>query len=170
MPGYVAFCLQGIAHARSMMGDYSGVRKYVTEALAIFEAIGGSELYAPKATLLLAKIEFLSGNVDRAVQLSAATAAMMPTRFSFHYAQTLSDAATYLIACDRWADAAAYAREALNLAQETQYDVCGAWTIQHLAAIAALSSPDDHRLRSEKSERAARLLGYVDPLIASLGV
>jgi hypothetical protein len=87
--------------------------------------------------------------------------------FSFYIAAMRADVAAYLIACDRWDDAREHARKALDLAQETQYDVCRASTIQHLAAIAALA-PCDDEARSETSACGARLLGYVDALIATL--
>jgi hypothetical protein len=63
--------------------------------------------------MLLAAIEFLAGNVERAVQLGTQTVQLMRgiistaslatmSKFSFHFARLLDVVATYLIACDRW--------------------------------------------------------------------
>ena len=168
-PWLVALSLQGIAQARAAVGNLSEARAYLAEALEIYTAIGGGDYRAPRATMLLAKIEFLAGNREQAVQLSTRSLATTMPLFSFYIAAMQTDVAAYLIACDRWGDAHEHAFKALDLAREMQYDVALAWTIQHLAAIAALASRGDDP-QCEKSENAARLLGYVDANIAALHV
>jgi hypothetical protein len=74
--------------------------------------------------------------------------------------------AAYLIACDRWEDARASAREALESARETQGNIWFACALQRVAAIATLA-PDGRR--PSALEDAARILGYVDACIAVLG-
>lgn len=166
-PWQLALALQGIAQAGVESGRLCEARNSLIEALAIYNRIGGGEDRAPRATMLLAKIEFLAGSFERAVLLGTRTLATTMPLFSFYIAAMRADVAAYLVACDRWDDAREHARKALDLAQETQYDVCRAWTIQHLAAIAALSSCDDEA-GFETSVHGARLLGYVDALIATL--
>jgi ATP/maltotriose-dependent transcriptional regulator MalT len=123
----VGLALQGIAQARTVVGDLPAARAYVTEALEIYEAWGGGDYNAMRATMLLAKIEFLAGNAARAVQLSTTTLDLTKPRFAFYFfAEILSNLSAYLIACDRWAQAHDRAREALDLAVETQYDSCRA--------------------------------------------
>ena len=57
----------------------------------------------------------------------------------------------------------------LDLVQETQYDVCRAWTIQHLAAIAVLSSscgenlPSVRRIQERRATVRLRRCAHSSP-------
>ncbi len=165
----VCWALEGLAKARCLAGDMLQARAYVTELRSTFKAIG-ADIYSHRPALLLAEIEFQAGNVERAVQLSTSGLAKRRGRRSSYLANQLHLLAAYLVACDRWEDARARADQALEIAYETQHHVVLGWTIQHLAAIAALSSPIDHKPPLEKLADVARLLGYVDARIAAVSV
>jgi predicted ATPase len=157
--------LQDIAVARSSVGDISSARAYLSEALANFTAIGG-QAFALIAVGSLAEIEFRAGNAERAVQLMPALPQHVPPWYLVRYLLSLT---AYLIACDRWDEAHERAREALEVARETQHDASLVWAIQHLTAIAALSTPGDGKVSAARFHNATRLLGYVDSRTADLG-
>lgn len=148
-----------------MTGDHVGARVFLTEALALYDRIGITE---PTATAVMAQIEFLAGNVERAVELMT-TLVTTGFRSPFLVAEGFARLAAYLIASERWDAAQVHASEALDRAQHEQHYVALAWTIQHLVAIAALSPRRERITESELPERAALLLGYVDARTAALG-
>jgi hypothetical protein len=158
--------LQDIAVARSAAGDTSSARTYLSEAIANFTTIGG-QTFVIIAIGSLAEIEFRAGNAERAVHLMPALPPYVPPWYLVRYLLSLT---AYLIACDRWDEAHERAREALDVARETQHDASLVWAIQHLTAIAALSTPGDGKVSAARFDNAARLLGYVDARTADLGV
>jgi len=85
-PWLVGLALQGTAQARAVAGNLSEARAYLTEALEIYNAIRGGDYRPPRATMLLAKIEFLAGNVEQAVHLSTESLATTTPLFSFYIA------------------------------------------------------------------------------------
>jgi tetratricopeptide (TPR) repeat protein len=160
--------LAGLARSRSMEGDLPGARDYLAQAFAIYEATG-ADAYSVLVESAAAGIEFRAGNVERAVQLSTASlATMRGFGLTLFVTIELNALAAYLIGCRRWQDARARAREALELAQETQQLVEVVWSLQHLAVTAVLSVPNAEPAPSTLAA-AARLLGYVDARISALG-
>jgi predicted ATPase/transcriptional regulator with XRE-family HTH domain len=145
-PVLVATALQEIALVRGASGDIPGARSYVSEALAIFDRIGGDS-FVIVALGALAEIEFRAGNAERAAALMPALPPYVPPIFLARYLLAL---AAYLIACDRWDDARRHAGEALRLAHETQDDTRLAWAIQHFAAVIALANPASTACRPKR--------------------
>jgi predicted ATPase/DNA-binding CsgD family transcriptional regulator len=159
--------LENIAYARSRLGYLADARARIAEALAIWQSIG-ADRDAADAAVVLGEAEFLAGNVERALELVAG--ALVQLR-KLPATRTLTPAllnqAAYFIACDRFDEGLAAAREALGLAQETQRNSWPLWALQHLAAIAALSAGPAGG--GSRSRVAAELLGYVDARVAALG-
>lgn len=151
-------------------GDAAGARSYFTEALAINEELG-LESAAATVNLTFAEAEFLAGDVDAALRISAdalATFRAIDQRYSV--VNVLSNIAAYLTARNAFDAARTHAREALELAFELELDVHVAWAAQHLAAIAALRPGYDTDRPSEQHVRAGRILGFVEARLANLEV
>jgi predicted ATPase/class 3 adenylate cyclase len=158
--------LDNLATARREAGDLAGAREYYAESLAIARSIG-AERYA--ATLSgIAEVEFRGGNATAAQQLAteslAVNRAFNDTRT---VATALCNTAAYLVALERYDEARTSAREGLAVARDAQFAVHVAFTLQHLAAVAALRPNAEAQLREEHA-RAAHLLGYVDAQLATL--
>src|SRR5581483_2845058 len=63
-----------------------------------------------------------------------------------------------------------HAREALDLGRERSMTSAVAWSIQHLAAVAALKPVSDAALRTERRRRAVSFIGFVDARVAEYGL
>jgi predicted ATPase/transcriptional regulator with XRE-family HTH domain len=160
--------LGGLARARSLVGDLASARAFLAEAFTIYEATG-ADAYSVLAKSAAAGIEFHAGNVEQAVHLStAALDTMRSFGLTLFVTMEMNNLAAYLIACERWNDARALARDTLELALETQQLVELAWSLQHLAAVVTLSTASLER-SSLPAQLAAQLLGYVDARITALG-
>jgi predicted ATPase/transcriptional regulator with XRE-family HTH domain len=165
LPVLAGLALQEMAFVCSARGDLAGARTYLAKALAVFEGING-EPFTVIARGALAELEFRAGNAARAVELMPALPAYVPPIYLARYLLTLS---AYLVACDRWGDAQVRAGEALRLAWETHDEARLVSAIGRLAAIAALAKGGDQLFITEYA-RGARLFGYVDARLSSLGV
>lgn len=155
--------LETLGHASRAANDAKGARARYTEALALYRATGSDRLTSQVATNL-AEAEFSAGNAQAALDLSLEALAAAQTLNEERDGVDLSNMAAYLIALGRFDEARLRAREALSLTREQRYAVFFAFTLQHLAAIAALrQTPDDHA-------RAARLLGYADASLSAIDV
>jgi hypothetical protein len=77
--------------------------------------------------------------------------------------------AAYLVALGRYDEAFSQAREIIVPLRDAQREATLAFTLQHLAAIAALRPKDDPHQAQDDAARAAGLLGYVDARAATLG-
>jgi predicted ATPase/DNA-binding XRE family transcriptional regulator len=162
----VASVLRNLGYVSAIGGDLVAARAYVGESVPIYEALG-AELGAALAMDDLGECEFRAGNAEAA--LHHATQALATFRRVNHprfVAFVLSSIAMYLVALRRYDEAARHAAEALTLAREQQQGVLTAWTLQHLAAIAAQHSSPVHE---SESEMAARAIGFVDARLAQLG-
>jgi hypothetical protein len=149
--------------------NISEAREMIADAIEIYHAMD-SERNAALALVLLSRAEFLSGNPERAMELSisAALATLRTLRAGTMFVPVLNLCAAYLIACHHWDEARVHAREALDLANEMQHYTDLASALQHLAALAILSA--DHAARNiPESKVAAQLLGHVNARIAASG-
>jgi len=159
--------LRDLAVARHFAVDLAGARQYYAEALAIARGIG-AEREAAAVAMNLAEAEFRGGDAAAALQLAdealAVDRAFNATRM---VANALSNMAAYLVALERYGGARTSAREGLAAARDTQFAVQVVFTLQHLAAIAALRRDVAAPSREERA-RAARVLGYVDAQLAAL--
>jgi hypothetical protein len=112
----------------------------------------------------VASLSFAEGNPELAVaQVTEALATGSRAPGSRIVVAGLNDMSLYLIALDRYDDAAPRAREALALARETQLDVGAVHALQHLAVLAILQR------RTSEYEKAARILGFVGARLAAAG-
>jgi predicted ATPase/class 3 adenylate cyclase len=159
--------LESLASARQSVDDLAEARQYFAEALALFRSIGAERLGAVVA-INLAEAEFRGG--DAATALRLASEALAADR-AFNDTRTVKDApcnmAAYLVALERYDEARTSAHEGLAAARDSQAAVHVAFTLQHLAAVAALG-PNAETPSREEHARAARLLGYVDARLAAL--
>jgi predicted ATPase/DNA-binding XRE family transcriptional regulator len=166
LAAYVLRCL-GLGSA--LRHEFVTARSCVVEALHYYEALG-AELDAAQAMYELGIIEF--GAKDAELALRYATGALAAYRSFNHVrlvAETLTTMAMYLVALARYDEAGERARQALELTREQQLDALTAWTLQHLAAIAALQPPFGLERATDPRARAARVLGYVDVRLLAIG-
>lgn len=163
--GYsTAFLLRMLAYT----SDIVAARGYFREALSILQALGERPNTA-YALLDLAACEFLAGNVEEAcMRATEALATGVRAEHVLARCASLSNLATFLIALNRWDEAAERARESLRLACENDWSALAAWNILNLTAIAVLQRQSDAD-RGAALHRASRLLGFVDARLAALG-
>lgn len=151
--------LASLAFAREHADDIATACSLCTEAVETLKAIEGDD-GAVDHVSYLAELELRAGNAEEALRLSGeALARHRKHNERLHIVVDLSNAAAYLIALDRYDDACAHAREALELAVQEKNALWTAFALQHLATIAALQGD---------AGRAARLIGYVDARMAEL--
>jgi len=166
----LAYLLRGLGYVSALSGDIISARNLMTSAREIYEAIGAT--LSAKMALLhdLAWIEFHASNSELALQYETATLALARDLGNKRFAiMALNAVAGFLIALGRYDEADKQAREALLLARDQQLDVLVAEAMQHLAAIAALRPALATSDGSSARARAARILGFVDARLASLG-
>jgi len=158
--------LRDTANARHFAGDLAGTRAVLAEALSIFKA-AGAERGAASVACNLAEAEFSGGDAREAVRLAAESLA---ANRALHDAPMveLANLSAYLITLERYDEARTLAREALTLARDAQADINLAFSLQHVAAIAALRPQSDPERAQENHARAARLLGWVEKRLGAL--
>lgn len=163
----VGLTLRSLGLFSSRLGMHSQARVYLTDALQMFELLG-ADFDAARVTHCLAMVEFDAGNVEEALRLGTLSlASTYELGFAAYITKSHNMLAEYLIVLERWADACAHARKALDLARETQQADVIVWGLHHLAAVAALSSREF--TACAQHEIAAVLLGYVDANLPTIG-
>ena len=156
-----------LAIARKNAGDLRGARERLRQALANARAVGADRT-AAIFLLSLAEAEFRDGNPDEALRLAnEAAVAFASFGDDRHFAGVRYNMAAYLIALRRYDEARTAAREAITPARDAQFSVGLAFTLQHLAAVAALREKSDASLIEDR-RRAAQILGYVDARLSAL--
>jgi predicted ATPase/transcriptional regulator with XRE-family HTH domain len=162
--------LECIALARSMDRDIAGARAHFADAVSNYTALG-RENAAATVALNQAEAEFIADHAAAALELAADALMTFRTHGDLYsVTNCLGNMAAYLVALARYDEARAYAYEALELARELHLEVHVAWTVQHLAAIAARRPQSSIETASDSRRRAARLLGFVAARLASLNV
>ncbi len=161
--------LRDLAAARALAGDVVGARALFAEALATFKESADEANVAITAGTL-AEAEFRGGDAESALRvaedgLAAARALNRPRMLAW----MLGNIAALLVALGRYEPARERGREALRLACELQVEVDVAFTLQHLAATAALR-PHPEAESAGELQRAALLAGFVDGRLAALEV
>ncbi len=147
------------ATIQDYLGDKEGARKNYMAALALYDAIGDDEGTAD-TRLNLAELEAGAGNLPEAMRLvDEAIGTLHRLRSSGREALGRINAAGYLLALGDADGARETARTALLEAQRLQMSSV-TFAVEHLASVAALKG---------ESERAARLLGYVDAWYRNAG-
>ena len=163
-----ALALGDLGTARSRRGDVEGARHFYADALAYYVALG---LERPVASIAgnLAEVEFAAGDAAAALQRAEeARAGHEATQNRRSVANVLCNMAAYLVALDCFDDARAHAAQFLLAEHDVKQTVLTAYTLQHLAAAAALESSTGRRRIEDVRERAAMLLGFVDARLAAL--
>jgi predicted ATPase/DNA-binding XRE family transcriptional regulator len=160
--------LVDLALARHYAGDVAGARARYAETLAIARATG-SERMAAQIAINLAEAEFRSGDAPSALRLAGEALDAHRARNDMkNVANDLRNMAAYLVAMGRYDEARLHAREALALCRDIQAEVAVAFTLQHLAAIAALRRTEDAPLARDDRVRATQLLGFVNARLSAL--
>ena len=152
---------QHFALMRYFSGDLHGARQGFREALAAARTVG-AERWAANFAMNLAEVEFRDGDATEALRL--ANESLEAARGSgeiLWVAYAWPNMAAYLVALRRFDEARAAARGAVTAACNAQYSIGLAWSLQHLAAVAALRPSTDAPVIEDR-HRAACILGYVD--------
>ncbi len=150
-------------------GDVAQARRYVAEALDIYDSLGST--YDAAQTLNdLAYVESRAGNVELALRHS--TDALARCSDLEDLSTTLdirNDVMRHLIWLARYDMAEERARELLAIARERHEDVYVSLALQHLGAIAALRPHAGAPRAAEARRQAARILGFSEARIAAVG-
>ncbi|MBV8531656.1 MAG: hypothetical protein JO104_10090 [Candidatus Eremiobacteraeota bacterium] len=152
--------LVSLALAREHADDVTGAIAFCTEAVETLKAIEGESGEVDHLSYL-AELEFRAGDAEKALRyVFEALDRHRRLDRRLDMIVDLSNAAAYLIALERYGDAASKARESLALAIAQNSTLWSAFAMQHLAAIA---------VQRGKAAASARLLGFVDARLAELG-
>jgi predicted ATPase/transcriptional regulator with XRE-family HTH domain len=164
----VAMLLRDLGTARSRRGAVGEARAFYAEALAGFRAIGVVRQAASLAGHM-AEVQFAEGDAEIALELGEeALAGHRALHNRRGVANDLCNMAAYHVALEQYDEARVLAAESLALARDLQARVFVVWTLQHVAAIAALRPRTSIVREARDRERAARLLGFVDASVAAL--
>lgn len=164
--------LRMMAHARTLVGDFTGARASYTEALRLANAVGAEHLAASIAASLSGN-EYDAGDFKTALRLCTdAMGAYRRLGLSAlpNLANSVGDIAKYLIALGRYDEARSHAREALELARGVRYPVMVAILLQQLAVLELLRTPIESRSASASFTAAAHTFGFVDGCLAKHGI
>ena len=158
-PKSFALCLNNLAIARTVAGEYTEARSLLDQSLALGQH-SRADFWVWRALIYKAEVEFAEGHVPEAIgQAREVVALCREARRTGLLGHALCNLAGYLIARGDLEEAGAALREGLPLAQESELDaVLVAGGMQHLAAIAA---------RENRLERAAQLIGYAHAFFSS---
>ena len=179
----VVATLNSLGTARRLRGDLDGARDLLRHALELcfirdgddgadgsdsrpdshsFRNLVRSEFALGDVLLTnLAELEFALGDFERAVELAKqARGLVRHLKNRDEATPTDSNLAAYSIAAGRLDEAATYAREAVEQ-RDGQHPFGLVVALEHLAVIAGLSG---------EAERAAKLLGYTDARLRSMGL
>jgi predicted ATPase/DNA-binding XRE family transcriptional regulator len=152
-----ATVLTQLATVRYLRGQIARARETFAEVLELLERADISEeLAGPQAIALtnLAELEFHDGNPARAIELgSRALAVSRRVNDRENVVLLCCNLAGYNARAERFADARAYAREALELLASDRQSFLVAAALESLAHVACASGDP---------ERAARLAGFAD--------
>jgi predicted ATPase/class 3 adenylate cyclase len=166
-PRLTAMALESLAMARMTAGDIADSRPLYGKALSVFQAIG-AEKAALNVAANLAGAEFRGGDAATALRLAQEMLVRDRALNNPRVAVVMCNIAAYHIVLGRWEEARNHAWEALDVACERHLEVQVVWALQHLAAVAALSSEGDVERAGDLRRRAARLLGFVEARLAAL--
>jgi len=167
-PRLLVSSLTELGTAESRNGRLEARRYYrQAQALCTLHAFDRS---AASIAALMAEVEFATGDAVEALRReSAALSAHLALRNRRSAALDLCNMTAYLIALDRFDEARSCGLQALKAARDVASKVIIAFSLQHLAATAALRLEDDPSRLVSQRERAARLWGFVDARLEVLG-
>jgi predicted ATPase/transcriptional regulator with XRE-family HTH domain len=144
-----------------LRGDYTSARVHQQEALEVSLARdGAASRYHAQALANLGELEFVLGDVERAIELATQSRAIFAALGDAdHAANVLLNLTAYSLAADRFDTASEYVRRTLVEVNGLQQPFTVAAALEHAAAIAGLSGD---------CERAATLLGFADARLRAL--
>lgn len=156
-----ASSLQQLGSIADLRGDTTAARSYIAQTLADFKAVGNEAGYA-LAIGNLGEIEFKEGNPAEAVRLATEALHLHEQGKDKHNVALYHlNLGVYRVAIGDIEGARGSARQSLVLARDLQSSAFAAIALQHLTLIAALKG---------QTERAGRLLGFVDAQFQALGM
>ncbi len=167
----VAEVLQNLAVARTVAGDFAGARVCLAEALGIAKVLG-AELLEASIAVTLADHEYDAGNPETALRLITD---VLATYRSLSYSTSrgitiaLGLMVIFLVALGRYDEARMHANEALQRARELRMEAVVVISLQHLALVPILRPRVERRSMSSQYASVARLLGFADARLTSLG-
>ena len=142
-------------------------RAYLTEALHVFKAID-AQVDIDAIAHDFADLAFDEGDPESAVTILTDLFARGYNRYSSRRFPVLDRLGllSYLVSLGRYAEAKAYAREALGAARDQHLEVYTAEALAWLATIATLRAP---RPTPDVHTSAARILSFVQARLKTLG-
>jgi predicted ATPase/transcriptional regulator with XRE-family HTH domain len=163
-----AGAMRTLSAASAFKGDVVQARRYIAEALSIYDALGAT--YDAATTLNdLAYVESRAGNTELALHHSSDALASCGDLYDLSATMDLrNDVVRHLIWLLRYDEAEDRAREMLAIARERHEDGYAVLALQHLGAIIALR-PDAAERRPEARSQATRMLGFSEARIAAIG-
>ncbi len=157
---------------RNEVADYAGAEVYFTEALELAKALGAT-IISISVRIALAQNEHFTGNAEKALQLIEDVLAdyrsLNASGAAISAAYALTDRATYLIALGRYDEARVQANNALTVGREGQLVFVIARSLQQLAVLALLGAQVEHVPAAARHAGAARLFGFVQGRLTTLG-
>jgi predicted ATPase len=154
-------CLQIQGNVAWRCGDARMARELLAQALAAFRS-AGNETAASGVLGSSAEMEFACGNFEQAARANNEALAIDEYgQYPINVATGRTNGAAYLLALGDVAAARDFAREGLHVARRVGFEQAIVVALQHLALLSAMGGA---------SERAARLLGYVDAQYVILGM
>ncbi len=166
---HLAYALRVMGQVCVSNGDFTTARSYLTEAIAIYKAIGAQHIAAVAVGFDLAYAELTAGNAELAFRHALDA---LPILRAFNGASVADVLNTISDCCISFADydrAEAYARDSLAFSRELHSSAHVARALQRLAVVATMRPHSANERRVELCVRAARLLGFVDARLADLG-
>lgn len=164
-----AWIMQCLGYTSGIAGDLVASRNYLVEARRRYQRLGAEGSVAT-TTVWLGLLEFRLGDLDMALMHATEGLSMLRIIDDQQLvSMALSNMSTYLISLGRYDQAARRAHEALNLAREHHHSVYACWALQSLSAIAALRWEADTERGAEAYARTARIFGFVDDRVATMG-
>jgi len=164
-----AWTVLTLAVADAYADDLRSARKLAVEVLAVAREHGFANV-ATTALNLLAESAFRSGDVQAAIDYAReALDGSAPAQSPYDRTSITCNLAAYLLESARVDEARERAREAMALARATRVEYLTLVAMQHLAGTYLVAPEATHGENAAPAE-AARLLGYVDSRLASLGM
>jgi predicted ATPase/transcriptional regulator with XRE-family HTH domain len=162
-----AYMLQSLGRLSADSGRPDEARERFRASLTALRALG-EEDGATNAAINLAEAEFQAGDAATALRL-AEEALANRIRHARTQMRSLPNMPAYLTALDRFDEALVHGREVLRFASQVQNQSGFAWALQHFLAPALLGIESTDERAAQKYRDAARVLGFIDALLASLG-
>jgi predicted ATPase/transcriptional regulator with XRE-family HTH domain len=154
----------------ALVSDDSDVKRaYTLEALELFGSTG-NRFDAGFTMLQLSAVEYERGNGELALSYaSTAVATFRAIAKVRGVVAALNEMALRLIELNRFAEAAASAREALELATEYRWELATAGVLLNLSAIAALRSARGQEVTPDAWPRLVQVFGFASAYHAKVG-